>query len=138
MTKDKTVERVVASKLDFDSTRGTADIDYRLVRQVTLNLWDKKDLDRETVCDAQPMLKRNAVECGNKTGEKCPICCENELSNVTYVFGPRLPSHGRCISTEGELSRLSQRKSQLVAYVIEVCSLCGWNHLIRSLSLGCN
>ena len=64
------------------------------------------------------------------------VCELGEIYYVTYVFGPRLPAHGRCISTKGELQRLNERKTQLSAYVIEVCPDCGWNHLVRIAPLG--
>ena len=116
--------------------RHLADVDYRLARQTTLDLWRQGDLTRHKLCDAQPMLLRNAVECGTRTDEACPVCTGDQLAYVTYVFGPRLPAHGRCISTENELVRLNARKSRLAAYVVEVCASCGWNHLVRVTSLG--
>ena len=116
--------------------RRPADVDYRLARQATLNLWRQGDLARHALCDAQPMLRRNALECGTWIGEVCPVCEIGDLTHVTYVFGPRLPAHGRCISTAGELARLDARKARLAAYVVEVCASCGWNHLVRITSLG--
>ena len=53
-----------------------------------------------------------------------------------YVFGPRLPSHGRCISVSGELDRINKRSGEFTGYLIEVCTKCGWNHMIRSTTLG--
>ncbi|MBL88784.1 MAG: hypothetical protein CL517_00720 [Actinobacteria bacterium] len=125
-------------KSDLIATESATDVEYRLARQVVVDFWKNGKIDTETVCDAQPMLKRNATHCGVPTGEECPICEINEIYYVTYVFGPRLPAHGRCISSKGELRRLNARKAQLSAYVIEVCSVCGWNHLVRSSSLGGN
>ena len=116
--------------------RRPADIDYRLARQTTVNAWRSGNLGTELVCDAQPMLRRNAVECGTPVMEACPICEEYRMAHVTYVFGPRLPSHGRCISTPGELARLDERRGDLSAYVVEVCAGCGWNHLVRITSMG--
>ena len=55
---------------------------------------------------------------------------------VTYVFGPRLPAHGRCITAKTELAKLDQRNEVLTAYVVEVCPDCHWHHLTRSYSLG--
>ena len=115
-----------------------ADVDYQLARQATLDLWRRGDLSRSKICDAQPMLLRNAIECGTRTEEVCPVCVSDQLAHVTYVFGARLPSHGRCISTENELVRLNTRKSCLSAYVVEVCTSCAWNHLVRITSLGDN
>ena len=125
-------------KSDLISTESATDVEYRLASKVVVDFWKNGKIDTETVCDAQPMLKRNATHCGVPTGEECPICEINEIYYVTYVFGPRLPAHGRCISSKGELRRLNARKAQLSAYVIEVCSACGWNHLVRISSLGGN
>jgi len=116
--------------------RRPADVDYRLARQTTLDGWRRGSIGRDVVCDAQPMLRRNAVECGTPTSETCPVCEDHELAQVTYVFGPRLPTHGRCISTPGELGRLDARQARLTGYVVEVCAACGWNHLVRVTSLG--
>lgn len=54
---------------------------------------------------------------------------------VTYVFGPRLPSHGRCITKRSELRAISKRRGEFAAYVVEVCPECAWNHLARSFVL---
>ena len=116
--------------------RRPADVDYRLARQTTLDGWRRGSVGREVLCDAQPMLRRNAVECGTPTSETCPVCEDHEVAHVTYVFGPRLPAFGRCISTPGELERLNARKARLAGYVVEVCAACGWNHLVRVTSLG--
>ena len=55
---------------------------------------------------------------------------------VTYVFGPRLPAHGRCITAKTELAKLDQRTDALTAYVVEVCPDCNWHHLTRSYPMG--
>ena len=123
-------------KDDLIFVKRAADVEYRLARQTVIDYWKNGEIERENLCDAQPMLKRNAIHCGVLIGESCPICDSGEIYYVTYVFGPRLPAHGRCISTKGELQRLNDRKSQLSAYVIEVCPDCGWNHLVRIASLG--
>ncbi len=123
-------------KDDLIFVKRAADVEYRLARQTVIDYWKNGEIERENLCDAQPMLKRNAIHCGVLIGECCPICESGEIYYVTYVFGPRLPAHGRCISTKGELQRLNDRKSQLSAYVIEVCPDCGWNHLVRIASLG--
>jgi hypothetical protein len=107
-----------------------------LARQTTIDGWRRGSVGRDVLCDAQPMLRRNAVECGTPTTETCPVCEDYEVAHVTYVFGPRLPAHGRCISTPGELARLDARQAHLTGYVVEVCAACGWNHLVRVTSLG--
>ncbi|HJM32823.1 MAG: DUF5318 family protein [Acidimicrobiales bacterium] len=114
----------------------TADVDYRLARQCALEAFRNGTLARDLVCDAQPMLRRNAHHCGERTGEMCPICDDHELARVVYVFGPRLPSHGRCLSVPGELARYDARPGTFAAYTVEVCVACAWNHLVRISSIG--
>ena len=55
-----------------------------------------------------------------------------ELVEVVYVFGPRLPAAGRCIVTEGDMDRIRRRSGQFTAYDVEVCRACKWNHLLRT------
>lgn len=113
-----------------------AAVDYRLTRAATLRAWRSGQLGRHEVCDAQRELQRNAEFCGQPTGRSCPVCDSEGLVEVTYVFGARLPKHGRCITTRAELQRLQHRVSVSTGYVVEVCTACGWNHLVRRVTLG--
>ncbi len=114
----------------------SAAVDYRLLREATLRAWRKGEVSRDHICDAQRELQRNAEFCGTASGETCPVCEGQELVEVTYVFGPRLPSHGRCVTTAKEMARLQARKSPGRGYVVEICTACGWNHLISSSQVG--
>jgi len=116
--------------------RRPADVDYRLARQTTLDGWCRGNVGLDVLCDAQPMLRRNAHHCGKRTGETCPVCEEYELAHVVYVFGPRLPAHGRCLSAPGELARYDARPGTFAVYTVEVCAACAWNHLVRVSSIG--
>ena len=113
-----------------------ATVDYRLARAATLKAWKSGQLGRHEVCDAQRELHRNAEFCGQPTGRQCPVCSTEDLVEVTYVFGTRLPKHGRCVTTRTEMQRLQHRASQSTGYVVEVCTGCGWNHLVRRYTLG--
>jgi hypothetical protein len=111
-------------------------IDYRLVRKHTVDEFKRGRLSRIDVCDAQPELMRAARNCGRTSQQICPICDEEPLQLVSFAFGPRLPAHGRCITSAKELDRLGRRAGQLACYVVEVCVACSWNHLLRSFPLG--
>lgn len=108
------------------------EIDYRLARRQRISAFRKGRLGRLDVCDAHPELIRAARNVGEATAELCPICEDADLVHVSYVFGPRLPPSGRCVTTKAELRRLSQRGAELACYVVEVCPSCCWNHLARS------
>lgn len=124
------------TKLGLQDVAKTGGIDYRLAREATLSAFRDGDLSREQVCDAQKELVRNAEFCGTPAGRDCPICETATLVEVTYVFGPRLPKHGRCVTSDKEMARLAARKSSSQGYVVEVCPVCRWNHLTETRSIG--
>lgn len=107
-------------------------INYRLARERTIMAYKSGEATRAEVCDAQTELMRNARECGKQTSVRCPICHGEDVVEVLYVFGPRLPAAGRCIVTEGDLERIRRRKGTFTAYDVEVCPRCKWNHLLRT------
>ena len=80
------------------SLRGGGAVDHRLARQHLINEYRRGRLRQDQVCDAHPELLRAARNFGEETKTTCPICAEDKLVLVTYVFGPHLPSHGRCVT----------------------------------------
>jgi hypothetical protein len=114
-------------------------IDYRLARQSVIESYRRGRLARHEVCDAHPELRRAAQQVAEPTRMVCPICAESNVVLVSYVFGPRLPAHGRCITTKAELvafARKARRGGAFSCYVVEVCPGCWWNHLARTFLLG--
>ena len=111
------------------------EIDYRLARQSVLSEFRKGRLGRHEVCDAHPELVRAARECGDPTSQKCPVCEKENVVLVRYVFGPRLPAFGRCITSRRELQRFAKQRGPFSCYVVEVCPACSWNHLARTFLL---
>lgn len=116
---------------------GRAQIDHRLARQHLINEFHRKRLSQDQVCDAHPELIRAAKNVGTPTTTPCPICEDDDgLRLVTYVFGSRLPAHGRCVSTAKELRQLDRRRDELTAYVVEACVECHWHHLRTVIPVG--
>lgn len=111
------------------------EIDYRLARQSLISEFRKGRIDRQEVCDAQGELMRAARNVGEPSSRICPICEDANVVLVTYVFGPRMPASGRCITTKAELKALSTGVGDYAAYVVEVCPACKWNHLARTFLL---
>lgn len=114
---------------------GPGEIDYRLARQSVLSEYRKGRLARHEVCDAHPELARAARECGDPTSLDCPVCEQAKVVLVSYVFGPRLPAFGRCITSRKELQAIAKRSGNFSCYVVEVCPECNWNHLARTFLL---
>ncbi|HOT79184.1 MAG TPA: DUF5318 family protein [Microthrixaceae bacterium] len=115
-------------------TPGT--VDYRLDRRRLLRAVRAGEVDREEVCDAQIELMRVGRDYSRAASKPCPICGERTLKNVRFVFGPRLPSQGRCVTSAKELQRLAERAGEHRCYLVEVCIGCRWNHLLSSYLLG--
>ena len=114
-------------------------IDYRLARQSVIDSYRRGRLARHEVCDAHPELRRAATQVAEPTKLVCPICADAHVVLVSYVFGPRLPAHGRCITARSEMrafARQARRGGQFTCYVVEVCPECWWNHLARTFLLG--
>ena len=111
-------------------------VDHRMARRATINEVQRGRLGREEVCDAHPELMRAARSVGKRTEAICPICAEYNLVLVTYVFGPRLPSHGRLAADNDELLAFHRRPEEYTAYVVEACCSCRWHYLVRALPIG--
>jgi hypothetical protein len=120
-----------------DGAKGTlpGEIDYRLARQNLISEFKKGRIDRQEVCDAQTELMRAARNVGEPSSRVCPICEDAHVVLVTYVFGPRMPASGKCVTTKAEMQALSRTGGDLAAYVVEVCPSCKWNHLARTFLL---
>ena len=119
-----------------DDDESVGEIDHRLTRRALINNFRRGEVSRDTLCDAHPELMRVAKNFGRATRAKCPICVKDQLVTVSYLFGPRLPSHGRFIATRDEIERFDERPERFTAYLIEVCRTCSWHHLLKTRILG--
>jgi len=119
-----------------DAAAGVGTVDYRLQRRRTLADLKAGKVAPSEVCDAHPELLRVARNCASPSATACPVCAVvGYLSTVHYVFGTRLPASGKLALSEEELDRYLRLPGDFSAYQVEVCSECGWNHLIRRIPL---
>lgn len=118
------------------STADGAVVEFGLVRHALLEKLAMGQLRYEDVCDAHPELLRAARNIGRRSGETCPVCAEQELVEVTYVFGARLPAGGTCPATRAELLKLERREDAVQCYAVEVCVGCSFHHLARRWGAG--
>ena len=139
----------LATLVDVSTSRSAADrrqeqvhtrktsgvVSYRLARQRLADSVLRGDRPTESVCDAQPELRRVAHGCGTLLPEPCPLCDGSELVAVTFAFGVSLPKSGRVVADLGEARKLRNRGRPSTWYVIEVCRQCWWNHLRESFEV---
>lgn len=132
---------MAVSGRSFDPTRpplsaGPA-VDYRLARRSVLASVRRGSLGTSEVCDAHPELMRAAKNIGRDATSPCPICSHETLRTVRYVYGDELKTNnGRVVYPEEWLVELTARHDQFTCYVVEVCTDCAWNHLVRSFVTG--
>ena len=110
---------------------GLGQVEYRLQRDSAVREYQRGRLSRLDICDAQPELLRVAQHLGRPTEVDCPICEDTKLVHVSFAFGPRLPPSGRPLASNAELLSMARSKDEVAFYVVEVCTACRWNHLLR-------
>lgn len=87
-------------------------------------------------CDAEPILVRSALHHGEPSQVPCPICENDRLANLNYVFGSQLGQYSGRIKSTDELVEMQDEFGEFKVCVVEVCTDCGWNHMITSYLLG--
>ena len=115
---------------DFDQHLG--EIDHRLTRRAVIQNFRRGAISQDSICDAHPELIRVARNFGRATRVKCPICVQDHLVTVTYVFGARLPRHGKFVASRAEIEQYARRPEHFTGYLIEVCCSCSWHHLLKT------
>ena len=118
-----------------DATMPT--VDYRMARRALLRDLRSGLRSVADVCDAHPELMRAARFIGEETGESCPICERPGLRVLFYTYGKELKGreNGR-VRRRSDLMELRERFGEFACYVVEVCTECSWNHLVRSYLSG--
>ena len=112
-------------------------VDYSLQRRATLESWRQSSRAvRDDVCDAEPLLIRSALHHGEETTTVCPICEHERIMNLHYVFGEQLGQYSGRIKSPGELEVMQDEFGEFKVCVVEVCTECGWNHMIKTYLLG--
>ncbi|MGA1031925.1 MAG: DUF5318 family protein [Ilumatobacteraceae bacterium] len=113
-----------------------ATIDFRMMRRAYLARVHSGDVPRHDACDASNDLVFAARQFGVQRRSACPLCGQHELRNVTYLFGPRLPKAGKCVTSARQLHEANTRTECFTGYAVEVCLSCGWNHLLSATPYG--
>ena len=112
-------------------------VDYRMARRALLRDLQAGLRSRIDVCDAHPELMRAAMHIGEDAKEPCPICEDGQLKLLFYTYGKELigRENGR-VRRRQDLPDLRARYGEFACYVVEVCTECSWNHLVRSFITG--
>lgn len=104
-------------------------VDYTLAKRAALMGVRSGLLSRTEICDAHPELMRAAKHVGEPASRPCPVCDDDDLKLLAYVFGDGMKTdNGRVWKLQQGLS-LAASWPGSACYVVEVCTECSWNHL---------
>lgn len=95
-----------------------------------------RSLAQDGPCDADPMLVRAALHHGEISEVDCPVCGNDRMLNLNYVFGDQLGQYSGRIKSTDELVEMQDQFGEFTVRVVEVCPDCRWNHLITTYLLG--
>jgi hypothetical protein len=113
-----------------------ARVDYSLQRRATLASLFTGLTTPTDVCDPDPYLLRAAKHHGESTQRTCPVCRREMLVELSYTFGDQLGQYSGRLKARAELEVMAREHGEFSVYVVEVCTGCGWNHLVVSFVLG--
>lgn len=111
-------------------------VDYLLARRSLLAELFGGKIPPSEVCDAHPYLLRAAKHHGVPTTRDCPVCRREKLIEVTYVYADKLKESSGAARAPGSIDRIARDYGPIAVYEVEVCSECGWNHLVTSFRAG--
>jgi hypothetical protein len=113
-------------------------VDYSLQRRRTLEELQGalRTMVSHDALEADPLLIRAALHHGTLIDRRCPVNNCGRLLTLNYVFGDELGQYSGRIKSSEELDEMENEYGELTVYVVEVCSDCGWNHVIESYVLG--
>ena len=115
---------------------GFPHVDYALARRRILHDFKNGVLTTLDVCDANPELLRVATNHGTPTNKDCPICSDMDTKNllveVSYLYGGKLgKGNGRPVTEYNQLEDADKKGKTFHRYLVEVCTNCKWNFLVR-------
>lgn len=113
-------------------------VDYALQRRSTLEdlRGALRTLESRDALDADPMLIRSALHHGDLTTRRCPVFDCGRLIELHYAFGDQLGQYSGRIKSIPELEEMESEYGEFSVYTVEVCTECGWNHIVESYVLG--
>lgn len=113
-------------------------VSHRLHRARVLAGWRAGRIQKETLCDAEFLLVAAADFHGVAMDTPCPICGEDQLRSVLWVYGEQLGRKSGSARSLEEIHELRVEGREFTVHRVEVCSSCRWNHLLEAAVLSNN
>ncbi|MCS4490492.1 DUF5318 domain-containing protein [Corynebacterium sp. ES2794-CONJ1] len=111
-------------------------VTHRLARRRLLNKWRAGQVSRAMVCEADFLLVAAARYHGTPAPYPCPICSEDDLREVLWVYGEQLGRASGSARSLAEIEQFTQQGREFTIHKVEVCPNCQWNHLLAAAHIG--
>lgn len=99
----------------------------RLIRDYKAGL-----VSSESVQDADFLLVTAATFHGYPREGRCPICDDDTLRTVYWVYGDELKNHAGTARSLEEIDAFAAEGLTFDLHEVEVCTSCKWNYLLRT------
>lgn len=110
-------------------------VTYRWQRGRTLARWRAGKIRTEDICDAEFLLVAAADFHGVALTTPCPICGEESLRSVLWVYGEQLGRKSGSARNLEEIQNFQAEGLEFTVHRVEVCPKCRWNHLLEAAVL---
>jgi len=125
----------VAAQITEPSTPRSV-LEFALERKGVLAALQNGDPLLDDPFDAHEYLYKAAEFHGEQTTRDCPVCASEKLVELRYVYGKELGPYSGRIKPAAEINEMAYRFGNLKVFLVEVCTACRWNFLIRSYQVG--
>lgn len=109
------------------------EISHEWQRRNTLRSLQLGHLLIDDVCDADFLLRAAAQHHGEDAVRPCPIC-GNTMREVKWVYSEKLGRRTGTARSDEEIARLVAEVGPISVHLVEVCTHCKWNHLLKEVT----
>lgn len=99
-----------------------------------LRKWQKGEIRREEICDAEFLLMTAAKYHGTPASQACPVCGADGLRVVQWIHGEQLGRMSGTARSDQEIAKIAATGREVTVHTVEVCPECRWNHLLRAVT----
>lgn len=110
------------------------EVSHQWDRRHSLGLWKQGAITTDSLCDADFLLVAAARFHGEPAHRPCPICEDADLRTVYWVYGDELGRASGSARSLEEIGEFAAQGKEFTVHTVEVCAVCKWNHLLRSVT----
>jgi len=108
------------------------EVDHTLARNRELARWRDGETPVTRLRDADSRLVAAARFHGVPAPSACPLCRNDDVRLVSWIFGENLGHRSGTACGTSELDAIVAENGPCTVQVVEVCPNCRWNYRVRT------